>query len=252
MIAPARFLSAMMSPLRSLRVIVRNRELRRLAMAAAVLCFLVLAGLAVALWKWAGPLFDLLWKKPEGGLLALWYVAEVVLAGVVFVIGAMALTALANSPFLDPLSAATERTLGIEQESGGLRRLVSESARSISKNFMRVGILLAGQVALLVLLPIPVVNKAYLPLSIIWSVLGLSFEYLDVPGNRHGHKFRDTLRFLKRDWAASLGLGLGLYIALWVPILNCFLVPAGVVAATTMYHRMKRLPQPQEPEKLHA
>jgi CysZ protein len=42
----------------------------------------------------------------------------------------------------------------------------------------------------------------------------------------------------------AMGMGATLYVVLWVPVLNCFLVPLAVVAGTLLYRSLPQSPQP--------
>ena len=68
-----------------------------------------------------------------------------------------------------------------------------------------------------------------------------TIQYVDVAANRHGLGFRDVLALLRANPGTTAGLGAGLFVLLFVPLLNLFLVPAAVVAGTHVFSRMRPL-----------
>ena len=235
--AGARFAHGFLLPFRAIGLILAHRALRRWSLLAGVVSAVLLTGLLVVLVAFTGDLLSAVWARPEGWLRALWYLAAALLFGLLFVLGASTIPTVATAPFLDPLSADTERVLGAAPgEAGGLRRIVGETANAVGKAVLRIGILLAGHLALLLLWLLPGIGQGlWSAAALAWTVFWLSFEYLDVPANRHGYRFRDTLALIRRHGAAATGLGLGVYLVLWVPLLNVFFVPVGAVAATQLF-----------------
>ena len=62
----------------------------------------------------------------------------------------------------------------------------------------------------------------------------LTAEYLSGPMARHLHAVQARARRDARAAVVSLGFGLALYVMLWVPVLNFFLVPIAVVGGTLL------------------
>ena len=52
---------------------------------------------------------------------------------------------------------------------------------------------------------------------------------------RHLYPFAQVRRVLRQRWALCLGFGAGVYVLLWVPILNSFFLPVAVVGGTLLY-----------------
>ena len=46
---------------------------------------------------------------------------------------------------------------------------------------------------------------------------------------------REVLATLKKRPGATFGFGLALWLLLWLPVVNCFLMPLAVVAGTLLY-----------------
>lgn len=235
--AGSRFAGGFLLPFRAIGLILAHRPLRRWSALAGLVSAVLLAGLLGALVAFTGDLLGVLWAKPAGWLVGLWYLAAALVFGILFVLGASTVPTVATAPFLDPLSADTERVLGAAAEDGGgLGRVLAETVNAVGKAVLRIALLLAGHALLLVLWLLPGIGQGlWSAAALSWTVFWLAFEYLDVPANRHGYRFRDTLALVRANAPAAVGLGLGVYLILWVPLLNVFFVPVGAVAATMLF-----------------
>ncbi len=233
----ARFARGFLLPFRSFGLILTHRKLLRWSIVTGLVSAVLFTGLVVALVAWTGDVLELVWAKPGGWLSVLWYLAAALLFGLLFVVGASTVPTVATAPFLDPISADTERLLGGQvEEGGGLARVLAETANAVGKTVLRIAFLLAGHGLLLLLWLLPGIGQGlWSGCALAWTVLWLAFEYLDIPANRHGFRFRDTVALVRANLAAATGLGLGLYLVLWVPLLNVLFVPVGAVAATALY-----------------
>jgi CysZ protein len=225
--------AALSSPLRAFSLIRRTPELWRLSLVAAALCAVAYLGLVVALFAYTPALLGLMWAKPVSlWLVWLWYVAAVTLFAVAFVIGAQTLPVILLSPLGDRLSIATERT----QRQAASGNAVAEIVRSVYKAILRVALLIGGQLFLLPLWLVPGAgHAAWTVLSAGWSMLWLSFEYVDLTANRHGMGFRAVVSVLGRNLFGTLGLGAALYVLLFVPFVNVFFFPVAVVSGTLFF-----------------
>lgn len=236
-----RFTQAFFLPLRAARLLRSHREARRWALAIAAITGLLLLALLALLLMYTGDLLGLLWQKPEGYWQLLWWPAAVVLFAVLLVIGVATVPAITTAPLADPLVAATERAIGSAGPSaGGLIRVARETVDSIVKAILRVGILLLGHALLLLLWLIPGPGHAlWTGLSLLWSLFWLAFEYLDLPANRFGYRFREVARVVWANSPEALGFASALYLILWVPVLNAFFIPLGIVSATLLFAELR-------------
>jgi CysZ protein len=57
---------------------------------------------------------------------------------------------------------------------------------------------------------------------------------------RHLYPFGQVLAALRRRLTLALGFGAALYVMLWVPVLNFFLMPVAVVAGTLLYRALRQ------------
>jgi CysZ protein len=233
------FLSSLSLPLEAVRLIRKTPALRRLALISAGVTAACYLAVAVLLYFAAPWLLSVLWPKPAGWLLLLWYPAVAILFALGFFLGAQAAPVIVLAPLLDRLSVATEDALGRAPTPGGLGRFFAETWRGVVKAALRVALLFGGQTVLLILWLLPGVGQPLFSLaSAVWSMLWLAFEYVDVTANRHGLGFAEVRQLLRQNLRATIGLGAALYLLLWLPFLNLFLVPIAVVAATRYYRQL--------------
>jgi CysZ protein len=91
----------------------------------------------------------------------------------------------------------------------------------------------------LVLLPLNLIpaagSAAWLFASTVWAAFWLTVEHLSNPMARHLTPFRQVLRVATGRLALSLGFGLSLWIVLWVPVVNCLVMPLAVVSGTLLF-----------------
>ncbi|MCP3101073.1 EI24 domain-containing protein [Myxococcus sp. K15C18031901] len=234
-------------------LILRSRRLFVLSALCAVVTAVALVGLAWLLWTHGPGALDSLWTRPESWYgQAGWYTALVLGGLVLWVVGANVVPPLLLAPLQDPLSEATEALCGGEDGppftvGGFVRGIVTGLAHTLARLFF----LLAGLVLLAPLNLIPGVG------SVLWTVLGgvwtmtwMAGEFLAAPMTRHLYPFAEVRRMLRQRRALCLGLGAGVYVLLWVPILNTFFLPVAIVAGTLLYRGMREaglLPPPPTP-----
>ena len=233
-------------PVRALRLIFSTPRLLGLSLLCAAVTAATLAALLILLWPissrlaqhWVG---DGGWRSYAGaGLSALLYL-------VLLVISALTVPSLVLAPLQDPLSEATETRLGnFHAPPFSLRRMARGTLASVVHTSSRLVLTVIGFALLAPLNFVPGVGSAlYAGLSTAWAIGWVAAEYLSAPMARHLLPFSSVLNAMRaRPWLA-LGMGAALYVVLWVPILNCFLVPLAVVAGTILFRALQALPSLQ-------
>lgn len=227
-------------PVIAARLISRTPELRSWSRIAAMVTGAVLVAWLTVLALWTDDLLARLWPQPAQGVGHwAWLLAVGIAFCLLAVLGATTLPLLFLAPLLDPLSEATERAIaphGHSPPPGSLGRALRGAAVALGHTLKRVALLWVGQLALLPLLLIPGLGGAASALlGMAWTALWLAAEYVDLPMARHLHSFSEVLAVLRRRRWATAGFGLSLYLLLWVPVLNLFLVPIAAVAGTLYY-----------------
>lgn len=237
------FFTGLALPFRAFKLILTTPPLLLLSLFCAVVTGIALICLLIFLWPLAGWIADNWvgtrsgWRNAAGtGVTLLLYLAMLVVC-------LLTVPNLLLAPLQDPLSEATESKLGnFIAPPFSFARLVQGTTTSLLHTISRLALMLIGFAVLLPLNFIPVAGSVlYAVLSAMWAMWWVCAEYLSGPMARHLLPFRAVLRAMRARPFFAMGMGATLYVVLWVPVLNCFLVPLAVVAGTLLY---RALPSP--------
>jgi CysZ protein len=235
---PADFFQGLALLGRAWGLIFRTPRLLRLSAICAAVTLVALGGLFALLWVYTPDLLAWLWTRPQVWYgQALWYVLLVLLFVVLLVVGANVVLPVVLAPLQDPLSELTEEQCG-GYTSPPFRpgAFVRGLATGVGHTLARVFFLLLGLAVLFPLNLVPGVGSvAWTVLGTLWTVLWLAGEHLAAPMTRHLYPFSEVRRVLRERWLLCLGFGVGVYVLLWVPILNSFFLPVAVVGGTLLY-----------------
>ncbi len=231
------FFRGLALPFKALKLILRTKALRRLSLWCAVVTCLSLIGVGIASWSLGQRGAQALVQADTGWQHAASLGLGIVFFGVLFIIGALTAPNLLLAPLQDPLSEATEARCGdFVSPPFSVRALWRGVAVSMLHTLTRTAIMVTGLLALLLLNLLPVAgNGLCLVLSSLWSAIWLAAEHLSNPMARHFRPFREVSQILRRRLPLTVGFGAALSVLLWVPVLNCFLMPVAVVAGTLLY-----------------
>jgi CysZ protein len=235
------FLQGMGVLLRAWGLLFRSRRLFVLSALCAVLTAAALVGLALLLYRHAPGLLSSLWARPESWYgRAGWYAALVLGSLVAWVVGANVVPPLLVSPLQDPLSEATEAECG--EADAGLQpaSFLKGLTTGLLHTLARMAVLLLGLAVLLPLNLVPGLGSiAFTVLASVWTMLFMAAEHVGAPMTRHLYPFARVLRVLRERKALCLGFGAGVYVLLWVPILNTFFLPVAIVGGTLLYRGLR-------------
>lgn len=200
-----------------------------------------------AVWSHGGALLDQWWEAPadEGwlagiarffhGLLA--WILKLVLWAVSMVLFVF-LSKIIAAPFNSSLSAAVERILrGNAVGEEGLGVILRDIGRTVALELVKLVIYLAVMVPLFILqCGVPGFG------SVIVSVVGFLFtawfwgiDYTDWPAERRGWNVGARLANARRRFSTWLGFGTGVWMLLFIPLLNLFFMPAAVAGGTMLF-----------------
>jgi CysZ protein len=173
---------------------------------------------------WAGFLYWLFWP-----LFAL-----LVIAGVYY--GFSVVANLIAAPFNGFLSEKVERRLrGSVPVDEGWRALLAMIPRTVQRELQKLAYYLPRFLLLLVMTLIPGLN---LLAPLLWFLFGawmMAIQYCDYPMDNNKVSFGQMKRLLQARQMTSLGFGGLVQLALLVPLLNLFLMPAAVAGATLFW-----------------
>jgi CysZ protein len=183
-----------------------------------------------------------LWTTPAtGALRVVHHVFEWLVGFLLIAAGALCValsTNLIAAPFNDALSEAVENIhLGHVASSFSLARALRGVGRTCGLELVKLSLYLAVMGPLFVLsLLLPGVGTLIYTVASV-GVTGLFFavDYMDWAASRRDLPLRARITLAVRHFRPVLGLGLGIALLLFVPLLNLILMPAAVAAATLLF-----------------
>lgn len=223
---------------RAFGLIFRSPKLFLLSTLCAIVTFVALVGLVVLLWRYTPGLVGSFFARPEAWYgQAAWYLVLTLTFVVLLVVGANTVPPLLLAPLQDPLSEATEELCGgTPSQPFSLGSFLRGVVTGISHTLARIFFLILGLVVLLPLNLIPVVGSIlWTILGSLWSMIWMAGEHLAAPMTRNLYPFSEVRRMLRERRALCLGFGAGVYLLLWVPVLNTFFLPVAIVGGTLLY-----------------
>ncbi|MDY7228432.1 EI24 domain-containing protein [Hyalangium rubrum] len=235
---------------RAFGLIFRTPKLFLLSALCAVVTLVSLVVLVVLLWTYTPELISNFFARPESWYgKGLWYLVVFLTFVVGLVVGANALPPLLLAPLQDPISETTEEQCGDFQPLPfTLRSFVRGVLTGIAHTLARIFFMLLGLLVLLPLHFIPGVGSIlWTVLGSLWTMLWMAGEHLASPMTRHLYPFAEVRRMMRERRALCLGFGAGVYLLLWVPVLNTFFLPVAIVAGTLLYRGLRaagHLPPP--------
>lgn len=147
------------------------------------------------------------------------------------------LSSVVAAPFNDSLSEAVECIVtGQQAPAFSLRRLLADVGRSIRVELFKVVLYLAVVGPLFVgSFFLPVLGQLMSVVGFLFTVLYFGIDYVDWPAARRSWSVSDRLGLVQRQFAAILGFGSGVWVLLFVPLLNLFFMPAAVAGGTLLF-----------------
>ncbi|AOV16883.1 hypothetical protein BJI67_07240 [Acidihalobacter aeolianus] len=145
---------------------------------------------------------------------------------------------LIASPFNALLAENLELQMGGRPPSAGagFKATLRSALIGIATQLAALAYQLIRLVPLLVLFLVPIVNIAATSILILFSAWMLAIGYLSTPMGNHDMSFREVRAICAQRKGLVLGLGTGLVLLTWIPLLNLLVLPAGTAAATALWH----------------
>lgn len=242
------FLSGLSYPLRGARLVYfEHRGLARFWVPPILITTAVLVLAVWAALHYRSDLMQLLWQAPTGEGAVGWlqralhtavqWLLALLLVGA-SVVSAVLLSSVIAAPFNDALSEAIEQLHGRHGAGGiSLGKLAVDVARTVGLEAMKLGGYLAVMLPLFIVsLLVPGIGSAiYSVTGFVLTSLFLSLDYVDWPAARRQWPLRRRLAVARRHIGPMLGLGMGIWVLMFVPLLNLFFMPAAVAGGTLMF-----------------
>jgi CysZ protein len=242
------FFAGLRYPFRGARfVFVEHPRLARFWIPPVLITAAAVVAVALLAVDWRGELLDAIWSSPTGeGWLAtvaryLHSALGWVLAIAIFLIGviAVALTSsVVAAPFNDALSEAVERIQGSKSASSlTLMGVLRDLRRTLVLECAKLSLYLVVMVPLFVLsLTVPVAGPAiYAVVAFYFTTIYFALDYVDWPASRRGLGLRKRIGLLAHHFGAMLGFGIGVWLFMYIPLLNLLFMPGAVAGGTLLF-----------------
>lgn len=229
-------------PFRAFGLIFRTRRLFVLSTLASIVTLVALVGLVILLGTYTDDFVRTIVSDPQTWYGKVGFYVLVTLSFLLFlVVGLNTVPLLLLAPLQDPISEATEQACGeFEGQPFSVKLLARGTMVAVWHTLVRIFFLLLGHAVLLLLNVIPGFGSvAWTVSSILWTMVWLATEYLDAPMARHLYPFGEVRRAVWRRLPLALGMGAGIYLLLWVPVLNLFFIPVAIVAGTLLFRGLR-------------
>lgn len=235
------FFRGLALPFRAVRVMASSPKLVGLSLISGLVTSGVLVGLALFWWPrafgWAEALIGTgSWRSVASAIVGF------LIFGLSYFVSALTAPNLVLAPLQDPISEAVEeRCGGFTAPPFSLPRTARGTLHSLGHTLLRLVTQLLGIAVLLPLNLIPGAGSvAWAIGGSLWSMFCLSIEHLSNPMARHFYPFGQVVLVLRKRLTLALGFGAALYVMLWVPVLNFFLMPVAVVAGTLLFRSLRQ------------
>lgn len=196
--------------------------------------------LGAAMWS----LFPQSWSEAVGwvGVLvsALHWLIEVIAGILIAVLGlvvVLVLSSIVAAPFNDALSEAVERiATGESAPPFSFGHMVTDIVRTIRIELLKVLVYVAvvGPMFLASFL-IPGLGQLISLVGFALTAIYLGVDYLDWPAARRNWSVSDRVAFTRRQLPAVAGFGTGVWVLLFVPLVNLLFMPAAVAGGTMLF-----------------
>lgn len=141
-----------------------------------------------------------------------------------------------SAPFNSLLAEKIEEHLtGKKIQSRSTTEIIKDIPRIIGRQFSLIGYYLPRAILLLILFFIPIIQIVAALFWFLFNAWYMTLQYIDYPTDNHQIPLRDVHAWLKKNRVSSLSFGISVLVASMIPILNFFVVPAAVAAATKFW-----------------
>jgi CysZ protein len=207
----------------------------------------VIAGVFAGVWHYHDAAVELVWTEPTGEsfwdsvLRFLHGFVELLVALLGFVLGLVLVSFLAPifaAPFNDALSEEVELiAAGRKGPPFSLAAVARDSVRTIVLEIAKLGLWALVMIPLFVVsLVVPVVGQIiYAIFGFFFTAAYFSIDYVDWPACRRNRGIAYRFSMLKDHFLPMLGFGTGVWLFLFVPLVNLFFMPAAVAGGTLLF-----------------
>lgn len=228
-------------PFQGGRYILRHRKLLLYAVAPTIINVVVWAGVFAIGFTYYFGWLDRLVPRGQTWYWTIVFIVLSVLFGLLLLLAMVYLFSVVGnvlaSPFNDALSQRVEELLkgGRMEERFSIRAMLREGRQAVIQEFKRIALFLCVLALLALLNLIPIVGTAlHIWLGAMATLLFLAMEYTGYTMDRRHLKLRFRLRIIRSHPEVLLGFGCGVFVLLFIPLVNFFCIPASVAGGAML------------------
>ena len=161
------------------------------------------------------------------------------------------LSSIVAAPFNDALSEAVEHILtGEPAPPFSFKRMVADIVRTIRLEVLKV-LVYAAVVGPMFLASffVPGVGQIISLVGFALTAVYLGIDYVDWPAARRNWSVAERVTFARQRLAAVAGFGTGVWVLLFVPLVNLFFMPAAVAGGTMLFIAFQPPNPPRNPSQ---
>lgn len=228
------------------RFVGQHPELLKYCILPLVLTLLGFLGISTLFYFYFDEIIGLIWQKPEGWLLVLWWVFKILMVPAMILIGYMVffvVVGIVAAPFNDLLSEkAEEIAYGTEPKPFSIGYMMRGLGRTLLHELAKLGIYLAWMVPLLLVNFIPAIG------SIIFTGVGFwltarfcAYDNLDFSMARREWSFAKKQKMLKTNRSVTMSFGTGVALFLLIPIVGVLTLPFSAIGGTLLFCDLEQM-----------
>ncbi len=189
-------------------------------------------------WVWSEPTGEGFWSSVARFFHGF---IEILVLLVLWAIGFIVVVLFTNviaAPFNDLLSEEVEHLLtGKKGPDFSLAILLRDSVRTIGLEIMKLGLYAVIMIPLFILAQLlPVFGQVvYSIFAFLFTALYFSVDYVDWPASRRNRSVTYRFSMLHEHFMPMFGFGTGVWLFLFIPLVNLLFMPAAVAGGTMLF-----------------
>jgi CysZ protein len=234
-------------PFKGMRfVFLQHPELIRFWGPPILIVLTLIALVLFAGWELEDDVVSWMWAPPSGEgwmgwlLSALHGLLRALVTLVLWVLGLVAVVFASNviaAPFNDLLSEEVERLVtGREGPRFSLAVLARDVVRTVLLELAKLSLYFAVMAPTFLLSFIPVIGPVlYAVVGFLFTTLYFAVDYIDWPASRRNRGIRYRFGILREHFLPMFGFGTGVWLFLFIPLVNLLFMPAAVAGGTLLF-----------------
>lgn len=241
------FWRGLVYPFKGLRfVFVQHPGLVRFWGPPIAIVLVLLLGVLIGGWNLEDDIVGLLWTAPTGDGVGAWLlgalhwllrVLVLLTLWSVGIIGVVLCTNVIAAPFNDLLSEEVERIVtGRPGPPFSLATLARDSGRTVLLELFKLVIYLVVMIPMFALSFVPVIGPIlYAVVGFLFTTMYFAIDYIDWPASRRKRDIHYRFGLLQEHFLPMFGFGTGVWLFLFIPLVNLLFMPAAVAGGTLLF-----------------